>query len=235
MRRYTNWSMITLGALLVGAAFASSWWVPIVQPHIIEQVRIEEFHCEDYVSDAQCDYLKEIFPENPDYAVAQMVAMNPENDFAITDPEIAVVANEIREAAGSSDQPDPIVAAYGVFNTARDVIHNARGEAKIILIVSIDQTISRYFVRLESGTQGNFSVTNGPNLRIYLSQHPDPSTPAEIFSGTGGALEVGRLRGNSGRQNYDLAADFDPSPYRSLVIYSPDFEQIFGVAPFIEQ
>lgn len=235
MRRYANWGLVLFGAILAVAAIGSSWWIPLMQPYLVEEVTAKEFTCAEYVSDEQCDVLTELNETNPDYVLAQMEAMNPENDFRVIDPELFDVARELRESIGSSDQPDPIVARYGVFNPALDAIHNASGEAKIILIVTLNQEARKYLVRLEFGAQGNFSVTNGPNLRIYLSQHPDPSTPEEIFSGPGGALEVGRLKGNSGRQNYDLSADFDPTPYQSLVIYNPDFEQIFGVAPFITQ
>lgn len=233
MRRYTNWTLVLVGAILTATALASPAWIPIVQPYLVEEAVEETFECRDYLTTEECEVLREMSEEEPAEAFALLEAMNPENDFEVIDPEVQILATRMREEIGSSDTPVPSDIKRGVFNPPIDAVHNASGQAKVIAIVSVDLQSTQYLVRLEGRGDRMFEVNNAPNLRIYLSQHPDPSTPDEVFEGE--ALEVGRLKGNSGQQNYSLNRDFDSTLYQSLVLYSPDLDQIFGVAPFIEQ
>lgn len=43
-----------------------------------------------------------------------------------------------------------------------------------------------------------------------------------------GSLDLGRLKGNQGDQNYELAADIDLSQYTSIVIWCDRFDSAFG-------
>jgi len=66
-------------------------------------------------------------------------------------------------------------------------------------------------------------VTNGPDLYVYLSTEPAPTSSAQLHQG--GELEVARLKGNVGSQNYDLPADVDLSRFRSVVIHCKQFQR----------
>jgi hypothetical protein len=44
-------------------------------------------------------------------------------------------------------------------------------------------------------------------------------------------LNLGRLKGNQGNQNYELPADFDPSTYRSISVWCQRFSVNFATAP----
>ena len=77
-----------------------------------------------------------------------------------------------------------------------------------------------------------FRVTNGPDLRVILSAHPDPMSQADLDSG--GYVELGRLKGNIGNQNYPVPSDIDPLQYRSVVIYCKPFRVLFSIAPLAE-
>jgi hypothetical protein len=44
-------------------------------------------------------------------------------------------------------------------------------------------------------------------------------------------VDLGKLKGNKGNQNYTLPADLDLSRYRSAVIWCKRFAVGFGVAP----
>jgi hypothetical protein len=46
----------------------------------------------------------------------------------------------------------------------------------------------------------------------------------------GDYLDLGSLKGNVGDQNYALPADFDPTLYKSVVIYCQPFRVIFATA-----
>ncbi len=75
----------------------------------------------------------------------------------------------------------------------------------------------------------DFRVTNGPQLHVLLSAHPDPADSTELKEA--GYLDLGRLKGNIGNQNYTLPTGHDPSQYNSVIIYCKPFQVVFAVAP----
>ena len=75
----------------------------------------------------------------------------------------------------------------------------------------------------------NLNVTNGPDLRVLLSTHPDPQDKAELQEA--GYLHIEKLKGNRGNQNYELPADADLESFGSVIIYCMPFNVIFSVAP----
>lgn len=77
-----------------------------------------------------------------------------------------------------------------------------------------------------------FKVTNGPNLYVYLSGHPMPRTTPQLHAG-GGAVEVTRLKGNIGAQNYSLPSGLDVSTIKSVVIYCKMFSVIVSTAEMV--
>src|SRR6266545_4802355 len=69
---------------------------------------------------------------------------------------------------------------------------------------------------------------NGPDLHVYLSEVPaggDARAYGERF------VDLGKLKGNKGNQNYRLPVNVDLSRYRSAVIWCKRFTVGFGVAP----
>lgn len=100
------------------------------------------------------------------------------------------------------------------------------------------------FVSLDHGTAGSVQVveladsnrvlriegldtSNGPDLFVYLSTNP--------ADGDEGAFDddfvnLGRLKGNKGDQNYEVPANVDLSRYASVVIWCDRFNSAFGAA-----
>ena len=74
----------------------------------------------------------------------------------------------------------------------------------------------------------DFRVTNGPDLTVVLSSHPDPQTSDEVAEGK---IQLGELKGNVGNQNYVLDASVDLDDVNSAIIYCRAFGVIFAVAP----
>ena len=72
-------------------------------------------------------------------------------------------------------------------------------------------------------------VTNGPDLHVLLSPHPDPSNSSEVKGP--GYVDLGKLKGNRGNQNYPIPAEVDVTGQSSVVIYCVPFSVIFSVAP----
>ena len=95
--------------------------------------------------------------------------------------------------------------------------HGTSGTVRVI-----DLGVSRV-VRLEA-----LDTDNGPDLFLYLSTNP-PDGDEGAFDDD--FVNLGRLKGNEGNQNYDLPADVDLSRYASVVIWCDRFNSAFGAAP----
>ena len=100
----------------------------------------------------------------------------------------------------------------------QDSIHKGSGTA--IIYRGPDGSL---LLRLE-----NFSVTNGPDLHVYLSPHPNPGRGGQVR--TAGYVDLGELKGNRGNQNYPIPAGVDIDIQQSVVIYCVPFSVVFSVA-----
>jgi hypothetical protein len=99
-----------------------------------------------------------------------------------------------------------------------DRFHRGSGNATVYRLAEGDLVL-----RFE-----DFQVTNGPDLRVLLTQHPDPTSHSDLE--TAGYVELGRLKGNIGSQNYPISSDIDVADQRSVVIYCRPFQVVFSVA-----
>jgi hypothetical protein len=98
----------------------------------------------------------------------------------------------------------------GTFVGVNDGIHNAEGQVKVIKLSD-----GSNFLRLE-----DFRSTNGPDLYVYLS--PDKSNSDFV--------NLGKLKGNVGDQNYKIPEGTDPSKYDTVLIWCQAFSVLFGSA-----
>jgi hypothetical protein len=74
-----------------------------------------------------------------------------------------------------------------------------------------------------------FTTSNGPDVRVYLVAASDASDNASVKRA--GFIELGRLKGTDGDQNYDVPADLDLSKYRAVTIWCKRFAVNFATAP----
>jgi Electron transfer DM13 len=98
----------------------------------------------------------------------------------------------------------------GTFVGVNDGIHNAEGQAKVIKLSD-----GSNFLRLE-----DFRSTNGPDLYVYLSTD----------KGNSDFVNLGRLKGNIGEQNYKIPQGTDLSKYDTALIWCQAFSVLFGSA-----
>lgn len=90
-------------------------------------------------------------------------------------------------------------------------------------------------VRLPDGSQTlrleNLDTSNGPDLRVLLSDAPVKEGVAgwRVFD-DGKYLTLGKLKGNKGDQNYELPPGIDLSQYTSVSIWCDRFDVSFGAA-----
>lgn len=122
-----------------------------------------------------------------------------------------------RATTPASAQPtsQPTVLATGNF---RSLEHESSGKALIIQLPDGSRTL-----RFE-----DFKTSNGPDLVVYLS--PVPATAGWRAYGEG-FVDLGRLKGNIGDQNYDIPSDVDLRNYKSTVVWCRRFSVGFAVAP----
>jgi hypothetical protein len=75
----------------------------------------------------------------------------------------------------------------------------------------------------------NFETSNGPDVRVYLIAAPDAPDNETVTKA--GFVELGKLKGTEGDQNYDVPAGLDLGKYRAVTIWCKRFSVNFGTAP----
>jgi hypothetical protein len=124
------------------------------------------------------------------------------------------------EASGGETAPsDPgngasggRVAAEGLFQDG-DSSHRGEGAAMII-----ETAEGELVLRFEE-----FSVTNGPDLFVVLSEGTDGD-------GASNGLNLGENRATDGNVNYEIPAGTDLSRYKSVIIWCRAFDIVFAYA-----
>jgi hypothetical protein len=74
-----------------------------------------------------------------------------------------------------------------------------------------------------------FTTSNGPDVRVYLVAAADAADNETVTKA--GFVELGKLKGNEGDQNYDVPADLDLAKYRAVTIWCRRFSVNFATAP----
>ena len=75
----------------------------------------------------------------------------------------------------------------------------------------------------------DFAVDNGPDLHVRLIAADDARDTASVAKAD--FVELAKLRGNKGNQNYDVPADVDLSKYKVVSIWCNRFSVNFAAAP----
>ncbi|MGI9202398.1 MAG: DM13 domain-containing protein [Woeseiaceae bacterium] len=146
--------------------------------------------------------------------------------MAMSEAERMSMKNEIMDAAANA--PDamagetmpaesPVVVAQGQFVDA-DAIHKGSGRAAMYRLQD-----GSHAIRFEE-----FRTTNGPALVVYLAKHPDPQSAADVTDG--GFVDLGKLKGNVGNQNYQIPVGTPIDEFNSVVIWCELFDVLFSPA-----
>ena len=75
---------------------------------------------------------------------------------------------------------------------------------------------------------GDFSVTPGPDLEVWLVAANAPATSAAVLGSS--YVSLGSLQSANGAQTYEIPSNVDASAYGSVVIWCEDFSVLFAVA-----
>jgi hypothetical protein len=94
--------------------------------------------------------------------------------------------------------------------------HEAEGTATVY------EQDGRFVLRFEDDTD----IQNGPDLWVWVLEATDygGGDPGEF-------IELGKLKGNVGGQNYELPAEFDPDLHQFVLIWCKRFSVPFAAAP----
>lgn len=170
-----------------------------------------------------------VLPPNPQLASApnvpsaqQLSTMSFEQRETLKEKIIAAYAampniHAIEELPDFSNTRDPLVVlARGDFKGGTQN-RNAEGSTRLYQLPNGDRIL-----RFEE-----FLVTPGPDLRVYLLKEKEPLRTEQIQKGF---VDLGELKGNVGSQNYFLPKKVETKHFRSVAIYSPSLEILYGTA-----
>lgn len=129
------------------------------------------------------------------------------------EPQKAFIDERVdEEAPVSGDSPSGPVALEGDFI---GLGHDAEGKALVL------EAEGKSFLRFE-----DFEVSNGPDLRVYLSSAPaaNDSDHDRDF------VDLGDLKANMGNQNYEIPDGTDLEKYKTAVVWCRRFSVGFAAA-----
>jgi hypothetical protein len=76
-----------------------------------------------------------------------------------------------------------------------------------------------------------FKTSNGPDVHVILVATKDAGDDANFLKSNTQRVELGKLKGNEGDQNYEIPARTDLSKFQTVSIYCERFNANFGAAP----
>ena len=123
---------------------------------------------------------------------------------------------EMTPAETGQSTPQIKTLKQGSFTDA-DFFHKGSGQAMIL-----EYPDGKKILRFE-----NFETVNGPDLYVYLSKTTAPTNDIESL---GDFVDLGRLKGNIGDQNYELPKNISINDYSSVVVWCKKFGVLFPYA-----
>jgi hypothetical protein len=100
-------------------------------------------------------------------------------------------------------------------------VHQTSGRATIY-----QQQDGKLILRLT-----DFKTSNGPDVHVILIAAKDADDNANFLKSDTDRVELGKLKGNEGDQNYGIPAGTDLSKFQTVSIYCERFNANFGAAP----
>ena len=184
---------------------ASDWSPVCCKPSSVEKL-IQRGWASDH--DVKHDVMMESMINLPENTIDPEESMAKAKDMMKESAENPTsVSEDMMKMVGDDNTDEILVLKKGEFQGA-DFFHNAKGLAKII------ENGDQSFLRFEM-----FQVTNGPDLRVYLTADGDVKN----------GIQIDNLKGSTGDQNY-LLEDVDTDVYITVVIYCQPFGVYFGQA-----
>lgn len=135
----------------------------------------------------------------------------------VVDEQLPEVTAPADTSAATATPTGPVQLAGGSF-TGADDFHRGQGSATALMLADGSRII-----RFE-----DFEVTNGPDLRIWLTNADTVSTSADVKAAQ--SIDLGKLKGNVGAQNYSVPEGTDLSDFKHVVVWCRAFGVLFAGA-----
>jgi hypothetical protein len=138
---------------------------------------------------------------------------------ATTAPEASVAASSRSSSPSSSPSSAQAPSAPAVLGRGsfRSFEHRTTGTALVLRLADGSQV-----VRLQ-----DLATSDGPDVHVWLARAPATATEDAFPPGH---VELGRLKGNLGNQNYAVPRGVDPLAFTSVVIWCERFSVAFAAA-----
>ncbi|QNP68348.1 DM13 domain-containing protein [Streptomyces roseirectus] len=148
-------------------------------------------------------------------------------DEALPAAQVTPGPAEKEQAAGTTPSVAPSSPAGPRTLAGGELISHEHATSGTVKLVRLDD--GSHVVRLE-----NLDTSNGPDLRVWLTDAPVKEGRAgwHVFD-DGAHISLGKLKGNKGSQNYTVPADADLSRYSSVSIWCDRFDVSFGAAALV--
>jgi hypothetical protein len=165
-------------------------------------------------------FVDDVVDESLDDAFAVAAEAEASTTTTTTSPPTTTNANtEVEEPTTTStsttttEPAGPVALTTGGFF---GIDHSAEGTATVY------EQEGRFVLRFEDDTD----IQNGPDLYVWLlaSEDYDGGSPDDF-------LDLGKIKGNVGGQNYELPAEFDPDVHRFVLVWCLRFRVPFAAAP----
>ena len=161
-----------------------------------------------FVDDAVDESLSDAF-------VTATTTTVPTPDEDVSTSAVPDVTTTIPHETPSTTQP-PSVPSVVVEGDFFGIDHSAEGTSTVY------EQDGRYILRFEDDTD----IQNGPDLYVWLLEDDDyqGGTPSDY-------IDLGKIKGNVGGQNYELPAGFDPDIHKFVLVWCLRFAVPFAAAP----
>jgi hypothetical protein len=187
---------VIAAAIAIGLGLAS----PLFYDRIIEEP------LPTALNEIQDDLTYEDFVTMPDEQRKSLVEKMPDNVKEMIMEKASSIIRPVSDDMDELGSDSVSVLRVGKFEGLAG--HHAAGVAKILDVGG------QKYLRFE-----NFEVTNGPDLRVYLT----------IGGDVGEGIHLAKLKGSKGSQNYSLE-NIDSDKYDTVVVYCQPFGVHFGQA-----
>jgi hypothetical protein len=139
-------------------------------------------------------------------------------------PTVPPAPTTMPGSAASTSVPTTVPATQEPVDVARgefvSLDHGTTGVARVIELAD-----DRRYVRLEG-----LDTSNGPDLYVYVTTNPSAGDE-DAFDDD--FVNLGRLKGNQGDQNYELPTGIDLDRFTTVVIWCDRFNSAFGAADLV--
>lgn len=144
--------------------------------------------------------------------------MIPKMNLAITLALVLLTLGLQPSVSARNANPEVKTLETGTFHGK---VHQTSGRVTIYR-----ETDGKLLLRLT-----NFKTSNGPDVHVILVAAKDADDDANFLKSDTPRVELGKLKGNQGDQNYEIPAGTDLSKFQTVSIYCERFNANFGAAP----